>query len=175
MIITLIGSRQTPSEALKIMKDFVEFGNQQGYLFRSGGANGADDVVTKYAAKSEIYVPWLGFNGVYGGIKPFFSSKHRTLVEEIHPAFDKLSSAALKLHMRNINQVLGPDIDQPLLSDLVVCWTENGEEKGGTATAIKLAKRYNIPIINLGREEDVKKLQELKSKLLTFSPKYVII
>lgn len=169
MIITLVGSRQTPSEALKIMIDFVEFGNQQGYLFRSGGANGADNIVTKYAAKSEIYVPWLGFNGVENGIKPFFSSKHRALVEEIHPAFDRLSPAVLKLHMRNINQIVGRDFDNPLLSDLVICWTENGEEKGGTATAIKLAKRYNVPIINLGREDDVKKLQELKSKLLTFS------
>ena len=63
--------------------------------------------------------------------------------------------------MRNLNQVLGKDIDNPDLSNLLVCWTENGEIKGGTATAIRLAMKFNVPVINLGIQEDIDKLKEL--------------
>lgn len=161
MIITLIGSRSTPKEILLMMKEFVEFGNQKGYLFRSGGADGADSVVTYVAALAEIYLPWRGFNGVSNGIVPSFSESHKRLISQIHPAFDRLTPGALKLHMRNLNQVLGKDIDNPDLSNLLVCWTENGEIKGGTATAIRLAMKFNVPVINLGIQEDIDKLKEL--------------
>ena len=161
MIITLIGSRSTPKNILILMKEFVEFGNRKGYLFRSGGADGADSVVTYVAALAEIYLPWSGFNGVQIGIVPTFTEFHKQIINNIHPAPHMLTNGALKLHMRNIHQVLGKNIMKPTPSDLVICWTKNGEIKGGTATAIRIAMNYNIPIINLGREEGIAKLLEL--------------
>lgn len=163
MIITLIGSRSTPKDILLIMKEFVQYGNRKGYLFRSGGADGADSVVTYVAALAEIYLPWRGFNGVIDGIVPNFTEYHKRLVGKVHPAYHNLSQGALKLHMRNLHQVLGKDIANPTPSDVVVCWTENGEIIGGTATAIRIAMEWNVPVINLGTAqgiEDLKKLME---------------
>ncbi len=158
MIITLIGSRETPSSALDIMKDFVLLCNDEDVTFRSGGAEGADKVVTTYARKSEIYVPWNGFNGVVNGIRPVFTKRHRDIINAVHPAPERLSEAAMKLHMRNINQVLGMDIENPVLSDLVVCWTKGGQVVGGTATAIKIAEQHDIPVINLGSGDGLQRL-----------------
>ena len=70
------------------------------------------------------------------------------IAASVHPAWDKCSWWAKQLHARNVYQVLGKDLNTP--SDLLVCWTKYGEEVGGTATAIKLAKLHNISVCNIG-------------------------
>jgi hypothetical protein len=39
---------------------------------------------------------------------------------------------------------------------VVVCWTEGGLAVGGTATAIKLAERRGIPVVNLAALAEAK-------------------
>ena len=160
-IITLVGSRQTPRETLIMMKEFIIFGNKKGYIFRSGGADGADHMVTLYALNAEIYLPWYRFNGVDNGIVVTMTKKHYEMVGKIHPAPERLSQGAYKLHGRNLNQILGRNIEEPLYSDFVVCWTPDAQPVGGTRTAIVMAQMYDIPVINLGNEEGIKKLNEL--------------
>lgn len=53
-------------------------------------------------------------------------------------------------HARNCHQVLGANLDSPV--DFVLCWTPGGATTGGTATAIKLARKHNIPVINMATE-----------------------
>ena len=79
------------------------------------------------------------------------SSDAFILASTIHPAWNRLSYGAKKLHARNCHQVLGPALNDPVA--LLICWTLNGKESGGTATAIKLAKQYKIRVINLAVEE----------------------
>jgi hypothetical protein len=56
----------------------------------------------------------------------------------------------LKLHQRNIHQVLGKDLSKPS-SFLLACSNEdrNGDVKGGTRTAWMLAKQLDVPCFNL--------------------------
>ena len=54
------------------------------------------------------------------------------------------------MHARNTHQVLGADLKIPSL--FVVCWTKDGQLKGGTAQALRLADLHSIPIYNLGAE-----------------------
>lgn len=53
------------------------------------------------------------------------------LASAVHPVWIKLSWGAQKLHARNCQQVLGADLNDPV--DVLVCWTPNGKETGGTA------------------------------------------
>lgn len=152
MIITLIGSRNTPDNILECMRYLVESLNKYNVLFRSGAADGADMIVSDYADSREIYIPWEGFNNSTEGIIPRFTDEHRNIIKRIHPASDRLSRGAWPLHMRNINQVIGMDIDNVEKSDLVVCWTKEGKSIGGTRTAITLAKELNVPVWNIGKE-----------------------
>lgn len=148
-----IGSRETPPEIIKQMTKIAEHFAVRNWILRSGGADGADaafeagcDAMEGF---KEIFLPWKGFNksaSLYyqQPIEAFM------LASQLHPVYKKLSYGAKKLHARNVQQILGFELKDPV--DLVICWTRNGKEVGGTATALKLARQYKIRIINLAVE-----------------------
>lgn len=172
---TGIGSRKTPKKILEKMQYIANILAQNNYILRSGGAdsadtafeNGCDDV----NGEKEIYIPWNTFNDRYrkehGIIIPNFYLKtyHKAenIALKIHPTWYKLSKGAKKLHTRNIFQILGENLDSK--SKFVICWTPNGKLVGGTATAIKLAIKNNIPVYNLAKEKDNQKLNKLLEKI----------
>lgn len=144
-----IGSRNTPSNICEIFTNLSRLLSDNGFILRSGGADGADAAFEKGSGlKKEIFLPWKGFNG---SDSTFYNppQKYISVLKEIHPNYDKLSEAAKKLHLRNFQQIYGIDYD-PV--SFVLCWTTGGRTKGGTATAIKLAEMENIPIFNFARE-----------------------
>lgn len=74
--------------------------------------------------------------------------KQLDLVIKYHPKPNLLKVGGLNLMARNGLQILGEDLNTP--TDIVVCYTTNGEGKGGTGQALRLAQDNNIPIIDLG-------------------------
>ena len=150
---TGVGSRKTPQNILDLMTCIGTRLEELGWTLRSGGAGGADTAFTKYLDEEDmnIFIPWGGFNGIdskFIGASP----KAMEIAEWLHPAWERCSQGARKLHGRNVHQVLGPDIEVETYSAFVVCWTRNGAKIGGTATAIRLAEESNIPVFNLGIE-----------------------
>lgn len=162
---TGVGSRSVADDA-NLMLKLEDIGcelSRRLWVLRSGAADGADEAFElgfqkawfyappdiRLKLKCEIYLPWKGFNG---HASPLFSSdphpKALEMAKAIHPKWTALSTPAKKLHARNIHQVLGQDLETP--SDIVVCWTPNGEKKGGTRTAIVCAEMHDIPVVNLG-------------------------
>lgn len=167
---TGVGSRETPPWALALTRELALALASAGWTLRSGGADGADSAFADGARMAgapepEIYLPWPGFNGqdsVYTSPSPAAMA----LAQQVHPAWDRLSGAARKLHARNCHQVLGWQLDAP--SHFLVCWTADGCESaaertmrtGGTATAIVLAERHAVPRYNLAREGSRRALRE---------------
>ena len=146
--------------------------------------HGCDLVATENSADKEIFLPWNGFPGEdhYDYKEPFKAP--RILVESpgenaiqmaqdlLYPNhWNRMKQGARKLHARNCYQVLGMDLETP--SDLLICWAEidnymyPGDPKardyprGGTATAWKLAKKYNIPCYNLYSDLDRVKFYDI--------------
>ena len=152
-IYTGIGSRQTPFDILKVMKQLSAYLQGKGYTLRSGGASGADSAfesgITDNTMK-EIYLPWKGFENNKSSLYEI-SPGAFILAEHYHPAWEHLSPAAKKFHARNVYQVLGLDLQTP--TDFVICWTKDGDLKGGTAQALRIALDKKIPIFNLGKIE----------------------
>lgn len=151
--ITIVGSRNTPKEICKELTQIASEFSQKDWIIRSGGANGADLAGELGAdltqGKKEIYLPWKKFNGNSSTlVAPEFENWNEAL--EILSSVYSLSApkSILKLHGRNVYQVLGRDLKTP--SDIVVCFTDDGKIIGGTATAINLALKNNIPVFNLG-------------------------
>lgn len=150
---TGIGSRETPPEVCRRMTKIAQKFQEMGYILRSGGAQGADAACEAGAGDlKQIFLPWNKFEGRIVDNKLFFLPKKEAfdLAATIHPVWDKLTDGAKRLHARNCHQVLGPNLDTP--SKLLICWTMGGGERGGTATAMKLAKMYGVPIKNLFEE-----------------------
>lgn len=70
------------------------------------------------------------------------------MASKFHPNWANVGDTGRDYHARNVCQVLGVDLGTP--SKFVMCWTQDGKTKGGTATAIRVAEHHNIPVFNLG-------------------------
>jgi hypothetical protein len=151
---TGVGSRSTPPDVLHLMERIADQLCVQGYTLRSGAADGADQAFGRGAqSRAHIYLPWPGFGVVEPGALAISMGNHiepdlERIIASVHPAWERLTIGPRKLHARNVRQLLGITLKRP--SDFVICWTEDGRTIGGTATAIKLAERYDVPVYNLG-------------------------
>ncbi len=160
-----IGSRKTPPDILSLMEKISIYLSEKKYILRSGGASGSDSAFSKNIDddKKQIFLPWKGFNNNWDYKYPV-SKKAFEMAEEFHPAWERCSNGAKKLHARNCFQVLGYDLNSP--SEFIICWTIGGKLKGGTAQALRISIKHNIKIYNLAIEEDKKyweeKINEIK-------------
>ena len=160
MLYAGIGSRQTPPEVLAYMRKLAERLAVNGFMLRSGAADGADsafeDGSRAAGGAAEIWLPWKGFQGRSEGC--FAGPLHRKIASTLHPRWTALRPAVQSLHARNVGQVLGADCATP--AAFVVCWTSDGCETeverssktGGTGLAIHLADRQAVPVFNLARD-----------------------
>jgi hypothetical protein len=163
-----IGSRETPDEALRLMRSIASAMERGGWKLRSGGAPGADTAFQKSvrAAKNKaIYLPWRVFNNNVAGYHGCWdASKLPTwdaalaTVDKYHPEPNKLSEAGRKLMARNAFQVLGPDLNTS--ADVVLCWTPDGKVTGGTGQALRIAMDRDILIVNLGNDRHCEAFSE---------------
>lgn len=174
---TMIGSRSTPKSVLELMENIAHDLKQQGYIGRSGGANGADQALedgclTGTLEGCHIYLPWNGFNGKYASERGYIDTpkmknyeKAQRVASEYHPAWGNCKRGARAMHTRNVYQVLGHDLATP--SEFVICYAEpqgtKGHVKGGTGQAVRIAIDNNIPVINLWHDcnKDVENVLQL--------------
>ena len=134
-----IGSRETPEAVLREMLTIGAARAVLGWKLHSGGARGADSA---FEAGCDLQ----------SGHKHVFYAKDATeeamqLAAKFHPAWNRCSPYARRLHARNMFIILGPELDRPV--DEVICWTKNGGATGGTGQAIRAAHHYDIPVNNL--------------------------
>lgn len=166
-----IGARDTPAPMLEKLRDIGTIMAKAGCVLRSGGADGADkfceDGWDAAGGEKEIFLSWDGMNDRRPDNNSVFafaykdndpeaviarSYYHRTPAK---PDGDAEKWARLgrggRSHMtRNTNQMLGPNPGHSPQTDLVLCWTKNGQIVGGTGQALRIAQDKGVPILNLG-------------------------
>lgn len=154
-----IGSRETPEPVLTLMSRIAYDLAQRNWCLRSGAAQGADKAFehgcNAAGGQKEIYIPWTGFDGrnqreIVLDRLPNVQQAYN-LAERMHPAWNRCSQGARKLHTRNIYQVLGRDLESPV--KVVICWTKGGLGEGGTGQALRLAETLGIEIHDLGKPD----------------------
>ena len=152
---TGVGSRRTPEFATNLMFEMAVYLGKLGLTLRSGHADGADIAFENGAdsinASKEIYIPWSGFNRSKFHVGPP-PKIWMDMAEKFHPAWNRCSQGAMKLHARNCPQVLGVNLDSP--SVFLLCWTEQASGRGGTGQALRIAKHYGVPIFDIGAFKD---------------------
>jgi hypothetical protein len=153
---TGVGGRKVPSNLLQLASGIGQSLAYKGYTLRSGAASGTDEYFEigcdRGNGKKEIYLPSKGFNSHPSELYKV-CDKALLLASEIHPAWNRLADYVKLLHARNCYQVLGRDLNTP--SEFLVAATKNGEVVGGTATAINLALKNDIPVYNIGRMKGI--------------------
>lgn len=144
-----VGARSAPQEILDRAKVAAFQFYCLGYKLRSGGADGCDKAFEEGHDKGERKYKKVN-KEIY-----FARDGQRkdclNIAKEVHPNWNACSDHAKLLHARNCLQILGKDLLTPV--DFVLCWTENGESKGGTRTAIKIAEKFGIPVYNFGSSD----------------------
>jgi len=134
-----IGSRRrTPDYILAMMTVLASKLEQEGYILRSGHAQGADRAF-------EAGVIDLDH-------KEIFTSKDAInaamiIAEEYHPNWDNCDKIAKKLHGRNVMIILGRNFKNPV--KFVICYTPDGNCTGGTGLGMRIAQDHGIPVFNL--------------------------
>ena len=167
-----IGSRETPADILALMAEIAEgldVNFKRYWTLRSGGAEGADAAFESKAGNKDIFLPWEGFNGRSAknyGYSTGSSLGAQLLAEAFHPNWAACSEGARKLHSRNIHQILGSDLNTPV--SMVICWTKDGKQGGGTGQALRIAKHMKIPIFDLALNGTVEKLLQFVTELDSF-------
>lgn len=142
-IYTGIGSRLTPSHVCDCMRGIAEILAGKGYLLRSGGAKGQKEIWRPYDVANDR-AAFNMLNRVIEGLNKEQGSSIN---------INSMRTYVRDLLARNMYQVMGKDLETP--SDFVLCWTLKGHKVGGTRYAITLAEMNNIPICNLGSEDDI--------------------
>lgn len=157
-----IGSRETPIAVAEEMALIAAELEKRNFKMRSGGADGkkgqkpgtaSADVSFERgvadASNKEIFIPWAGFAGSKDGIvlPRALEQKALQIASEAHPAWDRCSDGAKKLHTRNVPQVLGKDLRTPI--EFGMGWTFDGGATGGTGQAIRICQNEGIPFLNL--------------------------
>jgi hypothetical protein len=159
-IISIIGHRDAPPEILNKITQIAEFFAKKGWVLRSGGADGVDSAAelgfNNAVGGKEIYLPWKGFNENESLLE--WSKANWDEASKFHPNWENLKGAVRQLHARNMAIILGLDNNNP--SDIIVAYTRNGEEVGGTATGLRCAAAHEVPIFNLGSKTGLIKLRK---------------
>lgn len=164
-----IGSRRTPPKILEEMARLAAELETRGWWLRSGGAGGADEAFQSGVKQNaQIWLPWPTFAQATQEKCPqheykwcaYNDTPANESVNQFHPAPDRLSRGGFALMRRNYRQIVGHNEPN---SSFVICWTEGGLKKGGTAQAIKIAESFNIPVFNmfdLTGEEILNKIED---------------
>lgn len=150
-----IGSRKTPTAMMQVMTSTARALAKYDFTLRSGHAQGADLAFEQGAiqmdAPKEIFIPWFNFNGAPNNhphyIRPKVTEELAAFAAQFHPNWSACTDGAKLLHMRNVCQIFGENLDSPAL--FVLCWTPNASGSGGTGQAIRMARHYNIPVFDI--------------------------
>lgn len=167
---TGIGSRSTPPDVLDLMSALA-YRLAEGWTLRSGAADGADSafeeghVAAAGVSGLEVYLPWPKFNGHDDlGVARFEPQPEAfQIASRFHPAWDRCSRGAQALHARNVHQVLGLDVLNPMPSKFVIGWTRGGSGAGGTGQAYRIANSYAIPVYDLARPDHRQRVEAFLS------------
>lgn len=161
---TGVGSRNTPLNVIKQMKQLGRRLAESKLVLRSGAADGADTAFEQgcdaAGGDKQIYLPFKNFNG---SASTLFDIPQEAfdIAGTIHPKWSHLSLNVKRLLARDVLQVLGYDLNTP--SSFVVCWTPDGyngrtgkytQQTGGTGMAVEVASKNLIDVYNLFNEKD---------------------
>lgn len=153
--IACIGSLETPQPVLEWMEETGAALVRAGYTIVSGNAPGADQAWARGGTRQdarcvELCLPWEYFEEHAIGRSPvrivhsseLAHQKFYDAVKETHPAFGRLSSAALQLHARNAMIVNGAHLVLGYLNP-------DKPGGGGTGNTFRIAQRWGIQTLNV--------------------------
>lgn len=165
-----VGSRTVPEEILELMIRLGRTYTDYGWMWSSGDAYDSDRAFLYGAELSDryqevgaqVFLHKDGANNRWVARQPFYydastfpadvSTQARTMACQARGGFHGLYESGIALHTRNVYQIHSAD----LTHTVEALWyyaqpigkRENEKVKGGTNTAVQLAKEAGVPLRN---------------------------
>ena len=173
-----IGSRETPQAVLDQMTEASKYLDSIGYTLQTGftykdkvtglDEEGADKAFSDGTQNKILFGP-SGIRKTVKGATTLekydesVTEKSNAIVEEIHPAPERLTPGAIKLMARNTNQIFGQDLNSAV--DFILFYAQETpgsiRPKGGTGQAVEMARRKGISTINMADTDWKNQLQAI--------------
>ena len=154
--IACIGTREIVSDERRMLEEIGAWLVSMGYIISTGNALGSDQAFARGGnsvnpAAVELWLPWESYERAARVPGNVVHKSPQLWMHELsqleHPAWDRLSQGARRLHARNAGIVKG--------CTLVVA-LPGLSRPGGTGQGMRLAKRLGIPVRNLRDADDLK-------------------
>lgn len=175
-----VGSRETPEDILTLMRSLSQALYASGYALSSGDAEGADTAFYEGAIVSphyhvlgaRIYLAWDGVGKEghkrYHDPKNYFYDASRfptwetaqSIASEVHEYWDRCKRGGRAMHSRNVYQIMGHTLTDPVSS--LIYWAKpvgkTEKVSGGTNMALQISIKFGIKNrINLYTDEGMER------------------
>jgi hypothetical protein len=159
------GNKEMPESFKPLIQRIGRNLEKAGYMLRTGGMEGLEDVIEKSATKLELHLPFKDFDGKNSKFT-YTSDFVKGIAKMFHTSFDTLKPVVQTFLAKNVRLVLGKDGKSPAL--FLVVWTEDGAETaaektfktGNSGNAIAIANAIKIPVFNLVRPDAERRLYD---------------
>lgn len=161
-----IGSRRLSNREKELCFDIGVYLAEKGWALQTGAAFGADQAFAEGALTGGgsvlLCLPWLEYEldwvnkAIARGAKTVtLNNTHKEALDSVktHPAYDKLSQGAKRLHARNYLIVQN--------TKMVLAYPKRtlGGHAGGTGQGIRIASAMGIKLFDLSKKKDQDKVR----------------
>jgi predicted Rossmann-fold nucleotide-binding protein len=148
--IAIIGTREPSREKFELLRDIAAYLARKGHTIATGGAYGCDQAAMEGASSVnpqllQVFLPWVSYNKeIVPANCIVFTNQSKEAIESVkiyHPAYDRLTQGALKLHARNYDIING--------CKYVIALPSHKPGGGGTGQGIRIATDMRIKLYNM--------------------------
>jgi hypothetical protein len=165
------GNKDMPETMKPVIQRIGKNLEKAGYLLRTGGMDGLEDVIEKSVTRLELHLPWKDFDKKQSKLT-FTSEFVKGVAKMFHPTFDALKPVIQTFLAKNVRLLLGKEGKSPAL--FLIVWTDDGAElsrevtfrTGNSGHAINIANAMRIPVFNLIRPDAERRLYEYAEVVL---------
>ncbi len=140
---TIMSHGEVPGETIILMEQISKLLHSKGFTFRFDGSAQDTAASIGYSTckdRSEIYLPWKGFNKDVTGklVRP--SEKAYRIAAGINPRFNNIPPTVRAMVARVVHVIMGDECNTPV--NLCIIYTADGAE---TKADLKAARTGNVP------------------------------
>lgn len=173
---TVVTHDEVPGEVIILIEQLAKLLNSKGFTYRYDGNKqdkGAGIAYEAAKSRSEIYLPWKGFNKDVTGKLNKPSEKAYGYAAGIHKGFNKIPAPVKAIVARNVHTVLGENCDTPI--NLLITYTSDGAEvnadvkyktTGPIGFFINASEAVNTPVFNLKNSTAKERIVEFLNTML---------
>ncbi len=159
----ILGNKDPEQNTIEAFQRIIRKLESNGFIARTGGMDGIEELVERVALNHELYLPWKGFaskESKYTYNNPLVQG----MAKKFHPSWDTLKPPHQAFLSKGVRVLTGQNCNS--LALFLVCWSKDGVENvkdktfesGNVGHAVAVAAAHRIPVFNLAKPDAEQRL-----------------